>query len=100
MPPRYPPIIHKGCENVKFRHINEMGNSKDDPIWIEDDGIFTTHELVTPGGIVEIKETWDDQANYEKEYWQTYWWYEKPWEQLKDPEDETPVNSIIEEEIS
>lgn len=68
-----------------FRHIYEMGNTADDPIFVEDDGAFIIREIVTPGGVVEFKESWESLPEYEKSYYREKWWYEKPWELLKDP---------------
>ena len=68
-----------------FRHTYEMGDSPDDPIEVIDDGYFRSYDLVTPGGIVEINERWCDLSEYEKSYYRERWWYEKPWELIKDP---------------
>ena len=82
-----------GQKHDTFRHIYELGNDKDNPIEIEDDGFFSTFEYVTDQGIIRHKARWQDLSDYEKKYWQEDWWYEKPWEMLRDPGESPKRNS-------
>lgn len=76
-----------------FRHIYEMGNTADDPIFVEDDGSFIIREIVTPGGVVEFKESWEGLPEYEKQYWREDWKYMMPWDLLKDPGETSSTSS-------
>lgn len=80
-----------------FRHIYEMGDSPDDPIEVEDGGYFKITEVVTPGGIIELKERWEDLFDFQREYYQKEWWDQKPWDLLVDPGD---VHSEVMSEVS
>lgn len=68
-----------------FIHICDLGNDIEHPIEIEDDGYFTSFELVTDIGIICVKETWEELSKERKRYWREDWWYEKPWDLLVDP---------------
>lgn len=68
-----------------FVHTYELGNTPDKPIEIDDDGWFTSYEFVTDEGVIRYQSTWKNLPEHEKRYWQEEWWYEKPWDELKDP---------------
>lgn len=80
-----------------FIHTYELGNDAEHPIYVEDDGWFTTREVVSDFGVCKLQYTWDELPEFEKRYWQKDWWYEKPWEELKDPgamSEESDKNSL------
>lgn len=84
--PVWKPSEHPSSEyHDTFIHICDLGNDAEHPIEIEDDGYFTSFELVTDIGIIRDKETWEELSDDRKRYWREEWWYEKPWDELKDP---------------
>ena len=74
-PPKHDPFIH----------ISDLGNDKEHPIEIEDNGWFEERELFAEEGHFIFRFKWEDLPEERKRYWREDWWYEKPWDQLHDP---------------
>lgn len=68
-----------------FIHIYELGKDAEHPIEVQDDGWFISREVVSDTGIYMFQARWDELTEDYKRYWKEDWWYEKPWDKLKDP---------------